>query len=42
VVVGRWDLAHRRLLVLGRRDVGSNAGPLDYWLVQLHANQGAL
>ncbi len=41
VVAGRWDLAHGRLLVLARRDDGSNAGLLDYWLVQLRANQGA-
>jgi hypothetical protein len=41
VVAGRWDLAHRRLLVLARRDDGSNAGQLDYWLVQLQAKQGA-
>jgi len=41
VVTARWDLAHGRLLVLARRDDGSNAGQLDYWLVQLQAKQGA-
>jgi hypothetical protein len=39
VVAARWDLAHRRLLVLARHD-NSSSGLLDCWLVQLQAQAG--
>lgn len=37
-VAARWDLAHGRLLLLARRD-NSNPASLDYWLVQLRAEE---
>jgi len=37
-VSGRWDVAHGRLLVVARRD-NSNPALLDYWLVQLRAEE---
>jgi hypothetical protein len=37
-VAARWDLAHGRLLVVARRD-NSNPASLDYWLVQLRAQE---
>jgi hypothetical protein len=37
-VAARWDLARGRLLVMARRD-NSNPASLDYWLVQLRAQE---
>jgi hypothetical protein len=35
----RWDGAHGRLLVMARHD-NSSSSLLDYWLVQLQAQEG--
>jgi hypothetical protein len=37
-VSARWDLVHGRLLGVARRD-NSNPASLDYWLVQLRAEE---